>query len=229
MGEGGVELPPVELSFHLFVGLADLEQAEGEASGPAVELLDVGPALGLGLPGLVLVPDVVGEPFELHPGERWDAGVHGEGVVAHVAGQLELGGPGDGSQERGVAAAGQPEAEGAGGVHQRQVEAVGRLVEAVGHVAQEERGGGAQDRQPELFDVGRAGIVAVLVEERVAPRRDADPVGGQGVDRGGKRHEVLRDGRPEPGWVTSGKAFRALSCIVMSVVNRWESSVWIDC
>src|SRR5437868_1369182 len=106
-----------------------------------------------GLPAVVLGLDRLREADELAAVERWQLAAHGERAVAVGRCQLELAAPAEGAHERRMAAVA-AEAEGAGGVGERQVEAGGLLVEAVGDAADQPGRARAEHAEPEPLDVG---------------------------------------------------------------------------
>ena len=77
------------------------------------------------------------------------------------------------------------EAERAGGAGDVELVAVGVAVEAGDEAAQQPRGRRPEHPEPEQLDVGRAGIVAAPVDDRIEPGVDGDAA-RQRVDGGGR-------------------------------------------
>jgi hypothetical protein len=125
---------------------------------------------------------------------RRDVAPHRDGVGHRVlTGEVELGeAPQRAHDGRGAPLA-LAEAERVRRVDDGELDAVGIAVEAVGEVAQQQQGRGAQGREPELLDVARPGVVPEGVDDGVVPGLDQQ--------RGGHGFLRARAGAPE---LTSG-------------------------
>ena len=97
-----------------------------------------------------------------------------DGGVVLVAREVELAEPAQALDERRVLPFTRAETECRRGVGDRQLHAVGRLLEPVGEVAHEQQRGGPERRQPERLRVPGAGIVTQHVEYGVGPGGHAD-------------------------------------------------------
>jgi len=140
--------------------------------------LAVHPACGL----LLLVPVVqrCGQAVGLDEDQGWQVAADLEGGGSAEAGHPELADPSQGAQERCVASAVQAEADGGGRVGQVQVEPVWAGVHSVSQSAEQPAGAGSEDPQPVGLDVGRAGVVAEPVDDRVDPGSDVEAVCREG-------------------------------------------------
>ena len=141
-GEGGVVVPPVELALDGVGVLADLEQAQGQAAGSALGLLEAVVDQFVFLPVGVGSARGLGEAGHLAPVERGEAAAHVEAVVADGAGQAEADGALDGPVQGQCRPSGAPRPRDRAVGAQVEVEAVGLPVQPVGDQAQEPRGDG---------------------------------------------------------------------------------------
>src|SRR5437763_9282227 len=102
MGEGGMELPAVELALGALEILAELDQAESETAAAAPQGLERGRAQLLVLPALMFVSEALGEAGHLAPVQGRDLAAHGHRALLPHLGQLELAHPSQGPHERRV-------------------------------------------------------------------------------------------------------------------------------
>ena len=72
---------------------------------------------------------------------------------------------------------------------ERELDAIGAAVEAVGEMAEQEERSGPEGREPERLRVAGAGVVAERVDDRVGPGLDGER-GGHGFSRRGRRGRV---------------------------------------
>ena len=73
------------------------------------------------------------------------------------------------------------EPEGGRGVGDRELDAVGGALEAIGEVAHQQERGRPEGRQPERLGVPGAGVVAEHVEHGIGPGRHAECAAGHRV------------------------------------------------
>lgn len=172
--ERRAELPGEELTLDALEVLAELRQRHREMTNAA--LLDV--ALdGTGAdPAIVFLLSLRRETVELTTIEWREPASHAQHVVAEWSGHLELTTTRQRTHERGVPSL-PAEAQGSGRVEQRQIEALGLIVETRGDAAQEPGGRWPECREPEALDIDRTGVEAQPIDDRVLPGANVEPAG----------------------------------------------------
>ena len=139
IGDGGVEPPAVELAFDALSVLAELEQGQGEAAGPAAWCVAAGQGELAGHPLLVRLLEWAGQPGDLVTAQWGKVPAHGEDAAAHVPGETELATALEGSAERRVLSRPGAQSQRTGGDGEIQLEAFGSVVESGGEAAQQPR------------------------------------------------------------------------------------------
>ncbi|MBI3257415.1 MAG: hypothetical protein HYZ59_06480 [Actinobacteria bacterium] len=172
--ERRAELPGEELTLDALEILAELRQRHREMTNAA--LLDVALGGASAEPAVVFLLSLRRETVELATIEWREPASHAQHVVAEWSGHLELTATRQCTHERGVPTL-PAEAQGSGRVEQRQIEALGLIVEARDDVAQEPGGRGPECPEPEALDIGRTGVEAQPIDDRVLPGTNVEPAG----------------------------------------------------
>jgi hypothetical protein len=113
------------------------------------------------------------QSIDLAGRQGWDVAMDGDVSVGPKR-QAEPAEPIDGARQRRVLAASEAEAELLGEIHHVDLETVGLLVELGCNPTQQQHGARSEDRHPELFHVGAAGIVAQLGDDRIIEGTDSE-------------------------------------------------------
>ena len=138
IAQSGVEPPFPELPGRCVTVLAELHQGQGQAPDPTCRVVAGDRPLALlGDAGTVAVPQLGGQAVHLGEGEWRQLAANLQDLRPALPGHPELAEPAEGPQERRVATAVQPEADGGSGIREVHVEAVGVRVEAVGYEGNE--------------------------------------------------------------------------------------------
>src|SRR5579862_310236 len=102
VGQRGVDAPPQELRLHGVDLMAELEQADGEPSGPATMVLERRDPSGDFTPGIVGPLELRRQPEQVPPGKRRELSPDSEYVLALPARHFEGHASGECPREGGV-------------------------------------------------------------------------------------------------------------------------------
>jgi hypothetical protein len=124
--------------------------------------------------------------------DRGDVTAHGQCVAVVLGGQVELDDAAEAAGHRRIAAVALAEAQTARGLGQIEREALGGGVKTMGHVADQQKGGRPEGREPEPLRVGRPGVVAQRVDDGVGQGEDGDRLAHGDLQGHGRRGIAAR-------------------------------------